>query len=196
MCVCFPLFYQLRPLAARKNTNSRFLRFFVRSVPLFRSLVLTPMLLPSIVHSIAYENWWNYRNVYSLADSRETWNGVYQQLSPLAPCSRCRRHTQRDSNCGCAERRSCAVCRDYFRLREWQRHKRGGSTCAERETRMGDAAPDATIIPRDTVPPERIGSVRVPAKRVPYAGHATHRRNCFRIIFDRSNQLSTGPCHK
>ena len=35
--------YQLRPLAAAENTDSRFLRFFVRSVPLFRSLMLTPM---------------------------------------------------------------------------------------------------------------------------------------------------------
>ena len=32
--------YQLRPLAVGKNTNSR---LFVRSVPLFRSLMLTPM---------------------------------------------------------------------------------------------------------------------------------------------------------
>ena len=31
------------PLVAEKNTNSRFSRFFVRSVPLFRSLMLTPM---------------------------------------------------------------------------------------------------------------------------------------------------------
>ena len=38
------VFDQLRRLAARKNTNSRFLRFFVRSVPLFRSLMLTPMI--------------------------------------------------------------------------------------------------------------------------------------------------------
>ena len=36
--------YQLCPLVVGKNTNSRFLRFFVRSVPLFRSLVLTPMI--------------------------------------------------------------------------------------------------------------------------------------------------------
>ena len=34
--------YKLRPWRL-KNTNSRFLRFFVRSVPLFRSLMLTPM---------------------------------------------------------------------------------------------------------------------------------------------------------
>ena len=33
--------YQLRP--AGENTNSSFLRFFVRSLPLFRSLMLTPM---------------------------------------------------------------------------------------------------------------------------------------------------------
>ena len=39
--------YQLRPLAVGKNTNSRFLRFFVRSVPLFHSLMLTPMLFSS-----------------------------------------------------------------------------------------------------------------------------------------------------
>ena len=31
------------PLGGGKNTNSSFLRFFVRSVPLFRSLMLTPM---------------------------------------------------------------------------------------------------------------------------------------------------------
>ena len=31
------------PLAVGKNTNFRFLRFFVHSVPLFRSLMLTPM---------------------------------------------------------------------------------------------------------------------------------------------------------
>ena len=31
------------PPGGGKNTNSRFLRFFVRSVPLFRSLMLTPM---------------------------------------------------------------------------------------------------------------------------------------------------------
>ena len=37
--------YQLCPLAVGKPYyNSRFLRFFVRSVPLFRSLMLTPML--------------------------------------------------------------------------------------------------------------------------------------------------------
>ena len=35
--------YQLRPVAVGENTNSRFLRFFARSVPLFRSLMLTPM---------------------------------------------------------------------------------------------------------------------------------------------------------
>ena len=35
--------YQLHPLVVVKNTNSRFLRFSVRSVPLFRSLMLTPM---------------------------------------------------------------------------------------------------------------------------------------------------------
>ena len=32
------------PPGGGKNTNSRFSRFFVRSVPLFRSLMLTPML--------------------------------------------------------------------------------------------------------------------------------------------------------
>ena len=37
------LLYQLRPLAVGGNTNSRSLRFFGRSVPLFRSLMLTPM---------------------------------------------------------------------------------------------------------------------------------------------------------
>ena len=31
------------PLAVGGNTNSHFLRFFVRSVPLFRSLMLTTM---------------------------------------------------------------------------------------------------------------------------------------------------------
>ena len=31
------------PPGGRKNTNYRFSRFFVRSVPLFRSLMLTPM---------------------------------------------------------------------------------------------------------------------------------------------------------
>ena len=31
------------PPGGEKNTNSSFLRFFVRSVPLFRSLMLTPM---------------------------------------------------------------------------------------------------------------------------------------------------------
>ena len=35
--------YHLRPLAVGKHTNSRFLRFFVRSVTLFRSVMLTPM---------------------------------------------------------------------------------------------------------------------------------------------------------
>ena len=33
------------PPGGGKNTNSRFLRFFVRSVPLFRSLMLTPMII-------------------------------------------------------------------------------------------------------------------------------------------------------
>ena len=37
------LHYQLRPWRWGKHTNSRFLRFFVRSVPLFRSLMLTSM---------------------------------------------------------------------------------------------------------------------------------------------------------
>ena len=41
------LLYQLCPLAVGGNTNSRFLRFFGRSVPLFfRSLMLTPMRSP------------------------------------------------------------------------------------------------------------------------------------------------------
>ena len=35
--------YHLRPLVVGENNNSRFLRFFVRSVPLFCSLMLTPM---------------------------------------------------------------------------------------------------------------------------------------------------------
>ena len=39
------LFCQLRPLVVGKHTNSRFLRFFVRSVPLFSWLMLTPMML-------------------------------------------------------------------------------------------------------------------------------------------------------
>ena len=43
LCVFCLLFYKVRSLMVRKNTNSRFLRFFVRSVPLFRSLRLTPM---------------------------------------------------------------------------------------------------------------------------------------------------------
>ena len=43
LCVFCLLFYKVRPLVVRKNTNSRFLRFFVRSVQLFRSLGLTPM---------------------------------------------------------------------------------------------------------------------------------------------------------
>ena len=48
LCVFSLLFYQLRRLAARKNTNSRFLELrdllsLQRSVPLFRSLMLTPM---------------------------------------------------------------------------------------------------------------------------------------------------------
>ena len=33
------------PPGGGKNTNYRFSRFFVRSVPLFRSLMLTPMLI-------------------------------------------------------------------------------------------------------------------------------------------------------
>ena len=33
----------MRPLAVEKHTSSRFLRFFVRSVPFFRWLMLTPM---------------------------------------------------------------------------------------------------------------------------------------------------------
>ena len=45
---CIALIYRrftpLRPLAVGKHTNSRFLLFFVRSVPLFRSLMLTAML--------------------------------------------------------------------------------------------------------------------------------------------------------
>ena len=43
LCVFCLLFYKACPLMVRKNTNSRFLRFFVRSVSLFRSLWLTPM---------------------------------------------------------------------------------------------------------------------------------------------------------
>ena len=35
--------YQFRPLVVKKNTNHRFLRLFVSYVPLFRSLMLTPM---------------------------------------------------------------------------------------------------------------------------------------------------------
>ena len=42
LCV-FCLFLQGAPPDGEKNTNSRFLRFLVRSVPLFRSLMLTPM---------------------------------------------------------------------------------------------------------------------------------------------------------
>ena len=42
-CVFCLLFYKVGPLVVRKNTNSSFLRFFVRSVALFRSLRLTPM---------------------------------------------------------------------------------------------------------------------------------------------------------
>ena len=39
------IYRQCSPLRPRweKHTNSRFFRFFVRSVPLFRSLMLTPM---------------------------------------------------------------------------------------------------------------------------------------------------------
>ena len=36
------------PGGGKKHTNSRFLRFFVRSVPLFRSLMLTPMYLTTL----------------------------------------------------------------------------------------------------------------------------------------------------
>ena len=52
LCVFSLLFYQLRPLAARKNTNARFLRFFVRSVPLFRSLMLTPMDILALIFPV------------------------------------------------------------------------------------------------------------------------------------------------
>ena len=42
VCV-LPVVLSVAPPGGEKNTNSRFLRFFVRSVPLFRSLMLTPM---------------------------------------------------------------------------------------------------------------------------------------------------------
>ena len=62
MCTTVPV----APPGGGKNTNYRFSRFFVRSVPLFRSLVLTPMQMSLRGRSQLSTFSYSYREYYFL----------------------------------------------------------------------------------------------------------------------------------
>ena len=74
LCVFSLFFLSVVLPSGEKNTNSRFLRFFVPSVPLFRSLMLTPMVLEhskwhTVIseHRLCIEHQGMLKNIYSPA---------------------------------------------------------------------------------------------------------------------------------